>query len=1095
MPSSQNAFTKETILELSSNQDVYNRGERYFQTDKIISYKIDNENADSDFSVTATIEGNYKNYNVYLKFENKDSLERYECSCQSGTIYKGACKHIVAALLSYVENHTKLSAGKMRQHARALTAKLEEVIFDDINDTMTLHDDVQGTSVRLVPTLCSTNRGVFFTLSIGRSRMYIIKNISGFLNSCRNGEEVSYGQGLTFAHNTRAFDETSQKMLQFLLNEDDMCMEIARRLSRQFQVTHPTITASRDFYLTQRNLDEFFTIFENESLASETEFGETLKLLHSNPQIEMTVRHSIAGTVISADAFPHRIIQGNDYCYILATGGLYRLSKGGGQVMGVLLKALDETPSRQVLLTGDEEKKFLTIILPHLKRMGVIGKVEGHAPHIGSVSPILTKMYFDSDKKEIEGRVEFHYGDVVFDVFGADDFAPSIINRDIVAEYAVRRQLLSLGFFEDAKRGVFKLSGDDLIYAFLHTPSGIESLRDKADIFISEALQGKAVQGMSPQVGLRLNGNLLHVTLDDCGYEIAELLEALEAYRTRKKFFRLKDGRFLSMENETVANAASFLDALDVTKKEVRNGAIQMPAYKALYVNELASSLSATHKIKLDEHFQTLLANFNEGEELNFKLPRGLTNTLREYQKSGYQWLKTLSHYGFGGILADDMGLGKTLQIITVLASDSGVKGAGPSLVVCPTSLLFNWENEIARFAPRLATQVISGTPEKRKKLLTQKGIDVFITTYDMLKRDVDEYQKINFNYIIADEAQNIKNPTTQAAVSLKSLEARVRFALTGTPIENTLTELWSIFDFILPGFLHTASRFSKLYEVPIVKYADPVTAAKLRRQIGPFVLRRIKETVLKELPEKTETTLQAEFLPEQQLLYQATLMETKGAFDEIIARGTFQDNRMRILAQLTRLRQICCHPTLFYEDYVGGSGKLDLAIETIQISLESGHRVLLFSQFTSMLGLIKEAIEKNDVTGQSGRPAEYFYLDGSIKAKERMEMTERFNAGERDLFLISLKAGGAGLNLTGADVVIHFDPWWNPSVMDQASDRAHRYGQKNVVQVFNIVAKDSIEEKIMALQEKKRGLIDSVITEGGSFINLLSEEEIRKLF
>jgi len=363
-----------------------------------------------------------------------------------------------------------------------------------------------------------------------------------------------------------------------------------------------------------------------------------------------------------------------------------------------------------------------------------------------------------------------------------------------------------------------------------------------------------------------------------------------------------------------------------------------------------------------------------------------------------------------------------------------------------------------------------------------------------MLKRDVEYYKELDFDYIIADEAQNIKNPTTQAAKSLKELKGRVRYALTGTPIENTLTELWSIFDFIMPGYLYSASKFSKLYEVPIVKYNDANAAAKLRKQISPFVLRRVKESVLKELPEKTETILQAEFLPEQKKIYQATLLETIGAFDDIIAQDAFADNRMRILAQLTRLRQICCHPSLYLEDYSGGSGKLDLAIETIQLALESGHRVLLFSQFTSMLELIKQTIDTSELVIPCGKRVQYFYLDGSVKSKERMEMTERFNYGEKELFLISLKAGGAGLNLTGADVVIHYDPWWNPSVMDQASDRAHRYGQKKAVQVFNIVAKDSIEEKIMTLQDKKRGLIDSVITEGGSFINLLSEEEVRKL-
>jgi SNF2 family DNA or RNA helicase len=401
--------------------------------------------------------------------------------------------------------------------------------------------------------------------------------------------------------------------------------------------------------------------------------------------------------------------------------------------------------------------------------------------------------------------------------------------------------------------------------------------------------------------------------------------------------------------------------------------------------------------------------------------------------------------------------------------------------------LLYNWENEIRRFAPSLTTQVISGQAVTRSALIKSTDADVLITTYDMMKRDTEAYGELNFEFIIADEAQNIKNPSTQNAKGIKEIKGRVRFALTGTPIENTLTELWSIFDFIMPGYLYTSHKFQRVYETPIVKDNDEEKATRLRKQISPFVLRRTKRGVLTELPEKTETILPAELMPEQKRIYQAHLLMARGELENLSGQSTMADSRMRILAILTRLRQICCHPALFLEDYGGGSGKLDLCMETIQMAVESGHRILLFSQFTSMLNILKAALEST--------PYAYFYLDGTTKAEQRMEMTSRFNAGECDLFLISLKAGGTGLNLTGADVVIHYDPWWNPSVMDQASDRAHRYGQEKAVQIFNLVAKDTIEEKIMVLQEKKRNLIESVVTEGGGFINTLTEEELRMLF
>jgi SNF2 family DNA or RNA helicase len=435
------------------------------------------------------------------------------------------------------------------------------------------------------------------------------------------------------------------------------------------------------------------------------------------------------------------------------------------------------------------------------------------------------------------------------------------------------------------------------------------------------------------------------------------------------------------------------------------------------------------------------------------------------------------------------MGLGKTIQAIAVLLSERGEEpcgGSEPSIVVAPTSVIYNWEQEIKKFAPQLRSVIINGLPARRRELLDTPGVDVFITTYDILKRDIDNYEHMKFKYIIADEAQNIKNPQTQNAISIKTLNGRTRFALTGTPMENSMTELWSIFDFVMPGYLYTASKFAKFYEVPVVKNDDTQRADLLRRQIAPFILRRLKNDVLNELPEKTETTLYAQMSDEQLKLYAANLLKARGELEEFENEG-LNRNRIRILAALTRLRQICCHPSLFMEDYGGGSGKLDLAMETILTAIESGHRILLFSQFTSMLAILRAALEKAGIA--------YFYLDGRTPAQERVDMVNNFNRGVNKIFLVSLKAGGTGLNLTGADVVIHYDPWWNPAVMEQASDRAHRYGQQKAVQIYNIVAKDSIEERIMELQEKKKDLIDSVITQGASFITKMSEDELRELF
>ncbi|MCL1845105.1 MAG: DEAD/DEAH box helicase [Defluviitaleaceae bacterium] len=1078
------AITKGAILNVSSNTDVYERGERYYLAGKLISCESAEE-VSGETSVRASVEGNYKNYDVMIRLGGEGELSAYACTCESHSIWRGACKHVVAALFALLEGGDthKFSPEKMSRHAKNLADSLEKIIYDGIDQSLPI---IQGVSdygesmLKLAPVLNFRNTSLFLTFEIGHGRMYVVKNISGFVASCKKGETVSYGQGLTFSHRREMFDENSRGLIDFITREDDMYAEIAKRLSHRFQFTHKPHYGTRELFLTPRNIDEFFEIFLGETLQSVSDFAQFVTLQDGCPPLGLSVRHAEDTTFLQFNRTPHFFFGGDAFFYLISAEGFFRMPKTDGRLLKTLFKTLGDTP--EIPFSGDEQNRFVTVILPRLLKMGALNSVEGDCPEVKTPTLSATKIFFDADKNDVTARVEFVYEDE-----GA---------RDIVAQYALSRRLSAHGFAQESTKDgeIFRLKGGELIFAFLHKPFGMDSLRDIAEIFISDDLQKKAAKPSVPQLGLRLAGNLLNISLENSEYKIGELLEALEAYRERKKFYRLRDGRFISLENEEAGAAAEFLDALGASKKDSSGNGLALPAYRALFAGELAKSVAHT----TDENFKKLIENFSDGStnSAEFKTPKGLGKILREYQKTGYRWLKTLAQYGFGGILADDMGLGKTLQIIALFVSEYTSSkqqarqeaGCGsragkklPSIVIAPTSVLYNWQNEIAKFAPQLTPLVISGLAEKRHELLKTPGIDIFITTYDMLKRDIMFYRDMEFSYVIADEAQNIKNPATQAAKSLKALNGRVRFALTGTPIENTLSELWSIFDFIMPGYLFGASKFLKIYEQPILKTDDKTAAEKLRKQIAPFILRRIKKNVLRELPEKTETTLLADFCDEQKLIYHAHLLQTIGVLDEMA--GAL--NSISILAQLTRLRQICCHPALFLQDYTHGSGKLDLALETIQLSLESGHRVLLFSQFTQMLDIIKEALPKS---------VSYFYLDGATKSQARVEMAEKFNGGERDLFLISLKAGGTGLNLTGADVVIHYDPWWNPSVMDQAADRAHRFGQKKSVQVFNIVAKDSIEEKIMELQEKKRGLIDSVITEGGSFINALSEEEIRNL-
>jgi SNF2 family DNA or RNA helicase len=526
------------------------------------------------------------------------------------------------------------------------------------------------------------------------------------------------------------------------------------------------------------------------------------------------------------------------------------------------------------------------------------------------------------------------------------------------------------------------------------------------------------------------------------------------------------------------------VDSLNIAERELEKKMVEIPKYRALYIDRCLRDSS--WRVERNLAFKQLVQNVNEPRDMEFDVPDHFREVLRGYQKTGFKWLKTLSMYGLGGILADDMGLGKTIQTIAFIMSEQEKEHA-PALVVAPTSVLYNWQDEARKFASGMKVVVVSGTPKERESLLQEaRQADLVVTSYALIRRDVELYKDFDFGYCFLDEAQHIKNPASLSAKAVKIIKARGYFALTGTPLENSLTELWSVFDFVMRGYLLSHQKFTKKYERPIVRDQDQSALRELQKQIAPFILRRMKKDVLHELPPKVESKVLTDLTGDQKKIYLTYLQRAKGEIEEAIASGGFEKSRIKILSILTRLRQICCHPATFLENYQGDSGKLLYLREVVKDAVKSGHRILLFSQFTAMLDIIRKQLDNEQI--------DYFYLDGSTRAEERGGMVHDFNRGERDAFLISLKAGGTGLNLTGADMVIHYDPWWNPAVEDQASDRAYRIGQKNSVQVIKLIAKGTIEEKIYDLQQKKRAMIESVIKPGETMLSRMTEHEVREL-
>ncbi len=675
-------------------------------------------------------------------------------------------------------------------------------------------------------------------------------------------------------------------------------------------------------------------------------------------------------------------------------------------------------------------------------------------------------------------------------------------NRSKLLDHAGTASRPASGFGASA----YYLFGEVALLDFFE--SGLAALKVLgAELYLSRRFKQLLVRPLTPFKG-RLrpdqDSQLLFVELENWPYSSEDMRQILAAYREKRSYARLTDGSFVRWasdgENGGVNRSETYfdkqgeeslelLDRLDVWGAKFEEGAFILPSYRSV---PLATVLSDSDKTLLSastedsKHLKQMLHRLQEPEDLIFQVPAKLSSVLRQYQKSGFNWLSSLDYYGFGGILADDMGLGKTLQALSYITSIRSTRPA-PVLIAAPTSLIYNWVAEAKKFVPELCVLLLEGNKKQRSEHIEKIGsCDMVVCSYAVLRQDIKELRNIEFSAFFIDEAQYIKNPSTQTARAVKKIIAGRRFALTGTPIENSLSELWSIFDFLMPSYLFSLRQFQERFELPIIRDQDPLATERLKQLTAPFILRRLKKEVLKELPDKIESELLCEMTPTQDKLYYAYLSGAREELSQIRDENDFKKSQMQILTLITRLRQLCCHPALFLNDYNGGSGKLDALFELLDSLLDGAHSSLIFSQFTGLLSLVANRLEKAGTA--------YFYLDGSTPAKERLDRAERFNAGEVSVFLISLRAGGTGLNLIGADTVIHLDPWWNPAVEDQASDRAHRIGQEKVLQIFRIIARGSIEEKIMELKEDKRRLISTVIQSNTDAFHKLSLEDLRQL-
>ena len=597
--------------------------------------------------------------------------------------------------------------------------------------------------------------------------------------------------------------------------------------------------------------------------------------------------------------------------------------------------------------------------------------------------------------------------------------------------------------------------------------NGLENLnKETNDEYIDENIT------INPNITLDISqsrNGYMSMKLDIEGVDSNEYREIFSSYKNNNRLYRMKNGAYLDLKDNDLEQAFKLIDILNIYN-DFDN--MKIPNNKAIYLEKLIEEEDLSF-VNGSKYVSNVVKKFDKVKSKNYEVPKDLNATLRDYQVSGFEFFKTLSDYQFGGILADEMGLGKTIQTIAFLLSNKDKK----SIVITPTALIYNWKNELEKFAPTLKVGLLHAAKSEREKILDNiDNYDVILTTYTTYKNDIDKYKNINFDYCIIDEAQNIKNPDAIITKAIKNVNAKVKFALTGTPIENNLMELWSIFDFIMPGYLYNKSKFKSIF------VNNDKNIIELKNLIKPFILRRTKKEVITELPDKIEQKIIIDLEKEHKRAY-------KG-YVNLITRKIKENNQdnITVFSYLTKLRQLCLSPELMVKNYQGKNSKLDVLINIINDS--SDEKILVFSQFTKVLEVIGKRLNEENIS--------YSYLDGKTSAKDRVKLVEEFNTNNNKVFLISLKAGGTGLNLTSANIVVHFDPWWNPAVEDQASDRAHRIGQKNVVNVIKLIAKGTAEERVINLQETKKELIEDVINgnlNNSSTLKNLSKEDIIDLF
>lgn len=1038
-------------------------------------------------------------YRTSVSFNDKDNyIDDYSCTCPAYREFNGMCKHSVALTLDYLSDPASFM-GYIPNH----TSKTSACISEFMKRTHASNNAHTNKQISLQPTLVYSYRNWSVKFRVGNiDTSYVVKSISDLAGHVRNSEFASYGKKLAFTHTPNNFTERSRKLIAFI--EEAVSL---RQMNTPTFYGHSFTSSTevgRSMELTESEVVSLLDAMGSGPIAIEsTGMGRRAlthaQILDEDPVVTLTLKPAGDGGFYLDRSVPVTSIARADQMYAWVGESIYRCTPKFAQCAD-FLKSVYDSDDDGLYISNEDMPLFCATALENVEqfiKFDLPSNIDDYRP-----VPCKLEFYFDKSNKCVTLSAEACYGKRRFKAGSDDELAEGgkNVHKDTPSDAPIplrddalesEAETLARKYF-GADTEALPLTNEEAIAKLLF--GGLEEFRQLGTVFTTPAFDRLIREG-KPRItmGVSLAGNLINLEIQSSDLPAGELSQILASYRQHKKFHRLKNGTYLDIAHAQFDQLERLASDLGISAAELNAGHAELPSFRAFYLDEESD-------ITRDRSFKRYIENFKSVNEAHYTVPAKLKSILRPYQIDGYRWLSARCEAGFGGILADEMGLGKSLQLIALLlANKRKARSIAPSLIVCPASLVYNWAEEFARFAPELNIRTISGSKAERERSRqeafdTNSQVDVLVTSYDLLRVDAKAWSEKQFWCFAIDEAQYIKNPATLTSRAVKRISATHRFALTGTPMENRLSELWSIFDFLMPGLLGPYASFKERFEIPIVG-GDEDAAKRLQTIVGPFMLRRLKADVLKDLPDKLESAIFVPMGSEQKKLYDAHEQKLR---QDLTIQHAERKQRARkvaqgedvtvveVLAELTKLRQLCCDPQLVYENYKGGSAKLDAILDLVLAANDAGEKVLVFSQFTSFLARISQRLLAAEI--------DHYTITGATPKQKRVALVNMFNEDSTPAFLISLKAGGTGLNLTGASVVIHADPWWNAAAQNQATDRAHRIGQTKVVSVQKVIAKGTIEERILKLQEAKSELAAQVVGASGVSLASLSAEDLFEL-